>query len=108
MQKSIHLFNATCQNLPIHLKKGILKAGGFMSKKRKKLLKYRDLPWELRGQVDWTYGHIQKAQNPTVRHILERLKRWEKMYTEEGANVSAQEKRTAIDKLENYIHSAEL
>ena len=79
-----------------------------MPKKDKKLLKYRDLPWELRGQVDWAYGHIQRAQNPTVRHILERLKRWEKMYTEEGANVSAQEKRVTIDKLEAYTRSTEL
>ena len=76
--------------------------------KRKTLLKYRDLPWELRDQVDFTYGHIQKAQNPTVKHILERLKRFEKMYAEEGAEVSAQEKREAIDKLEDYMKSTDL
>ena len=76
-----------------------------MSKNRKKFLKYRDLPWELRDQVDFTYGHIQRAQNPTVNHIVQRLKRFEKMYTEEGANVSAREKREAIDKLENYMQS---
>ena len=35
-----------------------------MAKKRKSL-KYRDLPWKLRDQMDFTYGHIQKAQNPT-------------------------------------------
>ena len=76
--------------------------------KRKTFLKYRDLPWELRDQVDFTYGHIQKAQNPTIKHILERLKKFEKMYAEEGAEVSAQEKREAIDKLEDYMGSAEL
>ena len=76
--------------------------------KRKKLLKYRDLPWELRDQVDFTYGHIQRAQNPTVNHIVKRLKRFEKIYTEEGADVSAREKRTAIDQLESYMRSAEL
>ena len=76
--------------------------------KDKKSIKYRDLPWELRDQVDFTYGHIQKAQNPTVKHILERLKKFEKMYVEEGAEVSAQEKREAIDKLEGYMESAEL
>ena len=76
--------------------------------KEKKSLKYRDLPWELRDQVDFTYGHIQKAQNPTVKHILERLKKFEKIYVEEGADVSAQEKREAIDKLEGYMESAEL
>ncbi len=76
--------------------------------KRKKLLKYRALPWELRDQVDFTYGHIQRAQNPTVNHIVKRLKRFEKIYTEEGADVSAREKRTAIDQLESYMRSAEL
>ena len=79
-----------------------------MSKEVKKFLKYRDLPWELRDQVDFTYGHIQRAQNPTINHILKRLKRFEKVYTEEGANVSAQEKRKAIDKLENYMQSSDL
>ncbi len=72
--------------------------------KKTKSLKYRDLPWELRGQVNFTYGHIQRAQNPTVNHIVKRLKRFEKMYTEEGADVSAREKREAINKLENYMH----
>jgi len=78
-----------------------------MSKKSKSL-KYRDLPWELRDQVDFTYGHIQKAQNPTVKHILAKLKKYEKRYLEEGANVTAQENREAIDQLESYITSAEL
>ena len=76
--------------------------------KGKSFLKYRDLPWELKNKVDFTYGHIQKAQNPTVHHILKRLKRFEKMYAEEGAEVSAQEKREAINKLENYMESADL
>ena len=80
-----------------------------MSKKKKTTqIKYRDLPWELRDQVDFTYGHVQKAQNPTIKHIVERLKKYEKMYEEEGAEVSAQEKREAIDQLENYIDSAQL
>ena len=48
-----------------------------MSKKSKSL-KYRDLPWELRDQVDFTYGHVQKAQNPTIKHIVEKLKKFEK------------------------------
>ena len=74
--------------------------------KERKSLKYRDLPWELRDQVDFTYGHIQKAQNPTVKHILEKLKKYEKKYSEEGANVTAQENREAIDKLENYMESS--
>ena len=82
--------------------------GAIKMPKEKKSLKYRDLPRELKDQVDFTYGHIQKAQNPTVKHILERLKKFEKMYTEEGAEISAQEKREAIDKLENYMKSAEL
>ena len=79
-----------------------------MSKKNRKFIKYRELPWELRDQVDFTYGHIQRAQNPTVNHILKRLKRFEKMYIEEGADVSAREKREAIDKLEAYIQSTDL
>ena len=79
-----------------------------MMSKEKKSLKYRDLPWELRDQVDFTYGHIQKAQNPTIKHILEKLKKYEKKYSEEGARVTAQENREAIDKLEDYIGSAEL
>ena len=78
-----------------------------MSKKTQQI-KYRDLPWTLRNQVDFTYGHVQKAQNPTIKHILKRLKRFEKMYAEEGAEVSAQEKREAIDQLEAHIESAEL
>ena len=78
-----------------------------MSKKTKKLLKYRDLPWQLRNQVDGTYGHIQRAQNPTLNHIIRQLKKFEKMYTEEGANVSAQEKRSAIDNLESYMQSSD-
>ena len=76
--------------------------------KEKNFLKYRDLPWELRDQVDFTYGHIQKAQNPTVKHILEKLKKYEKKYSEEGADVTAQENREAINKLEGYIGSAKL
>ena len=76
--------------------------------RRKTLLKYRDLPWELRDQVDFTYGHIQKAQNPTVKHILEKLKKYEKKYSEEGASVTAQENREAIDKLEGYMKSTDL
>jgi len=77
-------------------------------KKQKKSIKYRDLPWELRDQVDFTYGHIQKAQNPTLKHILEKLKKHEKQYLEEGAPVNAQENREAIDQLEAYRQSAEL
>ena len=76
--------------------------------KGKTFLKYRDLPWELRDQVDFTYGHIQKAQNPTLKHILEKLKKYEKKYSEEGADVTAQENREAIDKLEGYMKSADL
>ena len=76
--------------------------------KEKKSLKYRDLSRELKAQIGFPYGHIQKAQNPTVKHILERLKKFEKMYAEEGAEISAQEKREAIDKLEGYMESAEL
>ena len=75
---------------------------------QKKSLKYRDLPWELKGQVDFAYGHIQKAQNPTVKHIIEKLKKYEKKYSNEGAYLTAQENREAIDKLEDYIGSAEL
>ena len=80
-----------------------------MPKKKKTIqLKYRDLPWNLRNQVDFTYGHVQKAQNPTIKQIVERLKKFEKMYAEEGAEVSAQEKREAIDQLEAHMESAEL
>ncbi len=74
--------------------------------KEKKSIKYRDLPWELRDQVDFAYGHVQKAQNPTVQHILKRLKKFEKIYAEEGATASVQEKREAIDQLESYVESS--
>ena len=77
-----------------------------MPKNSAGFLKYRDLPWELRNQVDSTYGHVQRAQNPTLNHIVRRLKRFEKMYAEEGADVSASEKRSAIDNLESYMQSA--
>ena len=76
--------------------------------KKTKSLKYRDLPWQLRDQVDFTYGHIQKAQNPTVKHILKRLKKFEEIYKAEGAEVSVQEKREAINKLESYIQTNDL
>ena len=76
--------------------------------KGKSFLKYRDLPWELRDQVDFTYGHIQKAQNPTLKHILKKLKKYEKKYSEEGADVTAQENREAINKLEGYMKSTDL
>ena len=80
-----------------------------MSKKKKPTqLKYRDLPWTLRNQVDFTYGHVQKAQNPTIKHIVERLKKYEKKYLEQGAPVTAQENREAIDQLEGYMESAQL
>jgi len=62
----------------------------------------------VKGSSGFCYGHIQKAQNPTVKHILVRLKKIEKMYVEEGAEVSAQEKREAINKLEGYMKSADL
>ena len=75
---------------------------------KKRPLKYRDLPWELKNRVDFTYGHIQKAQNPTVKHILEKLKKYEKKYLEEDAEVTAGENREAINKIENYIQSISL
>lgn len=75
---------------------------------KKSPLKYRDLPWELKNRVDFTYGHVQKAQNPTVKYILERLKKYEKKYLEEGAEVTAGENREAINKIESYIQSINL
>lgn len=77
-----------------------------MSKKIKfKQVKYRDLPLDLRNQVDFTYGHIQKTQNSTVKHIIEKLKKHEKIYIEKGVPVTAQENREAIDKLEGYMNT---
>lgn len=73
---------------------------------RKNALKYRDLPWELKDQVDFTYGHIQKSQNPTIKHILERLKKYEKRYSEDGAEITAKENRNVIDRLESYIEGS--
>ena len=64
--------------------------------KEKKSLKYRDLPWELRDQVDFTYGHIQKAQNPTIKHILKRLKKFKKMYAEEGLKSLLKKKKRLL------------
>lgn len=58
---------------------------------------------DLRSQVDFTYGYVQKAQNPTVKHIIEKLKKYEKIYMEEEAPVTAQENREVIDKLEGYM-----
>ena len=75
---------------------------------KEKPLKYRDLPWELKNRIDFTYGHIQKAQNPTVKHILEKLEKYKKKYLEEGAEVTAGENREAINKIENYIQSINL
>ena len=71
-------------------------------------LKYRDLPWELRDQVDFAYGPIQRAQNPTVKHILTKLKAHEKEYVDQGAYKTAEEQREAIDGLEAHIRGAEL
>ena len=74
-----------------------------MKKRKSKNLKYRDLAWELKDCVDFAYGHIQRAQNPTVRHIIKSLLRREKMYEAEGAYVSAKEKRDARLKLESLL-----
>lgn len=79
-----------------------------MAKQRQVSLKYRDLPWELRGQVDFAYGHIQKAQNPTVKHILDKLKKREQKSTALGAYKTAEEKRDAINDIEAHIRTLEL
>ena len=50
----------------------------------------------------------KKLKITTVKHILEKLKKYEKKYSEEGASVTAQENREAIDKLEGYMKSTDL
>lgn len=57
--------------------------------------------------MDFTYGHIQKAQNSKIKQIVERLKKFEKKYLEEGAPVNAQENREAIEQLEAHMESVE-
>lgn len=74
-----------------------------MKKRKSKNLKYRDLSREYKDCVDFAYGHIQRAQNPTVRHIIKNLSRREKMYDAEGAYVSAKEKRDARLRLESLL-----
>ena len=69
----------------------------------KKSLKYRDLPLALKNNVNFTYGHIQKAQNPTLKHIIKRLKKFEELYRKEGADISADEKKDGINRLEKHI-----
>ena len=71
-------------------------------------LKYRDLPWELRDQVDFAYGHIQKAQNPTVKHILTKLKQHEQRSASTGAYKTAEEQRIAITEIERHVNSLSL
>ena len=78
------------------------------NKQRQGSLKYRDLPWELRDQVDFAYGHIQKAQNPTVKHILTKLKKHEERSAASGAYKTAERKRTAITEIETHIRRLEL
>jgi len=36
--------------------------------------------------VDFTYGHIQKAQNSTVKYIIEKLKNMKKYLEEKPCN----------------------
>ena len=79
-----------------------------MAQQRSGGLKYRDLPWELRDQVDFAYGSIQRAQNPTVKHILTKLKAHEQRSTSSGAYKTAERKREAINNLEAHIREAAL
>ena len=52
-------------------------------RKSKKLLKYKDLPWELRDHVSFAYEYIQKVQNLTVqgnREVIGKLGYYIKVY----------------------------
>lgn len=69
---------------------------------KRKNLKYRDLPLEMQNIAEIGYGHIQRAQNPTVNHMLKRIKEFQEKYQREGAVVSVKEKRIAYKKLSDF------
>ncbi len=74
---------------------------------KRKVLKFRDLPCNLRGIVEDAYGHIQRAQNPTVKHILKKIKLSIERAEKEGWHTTVKEKSFIRSKLFNYTVSWE-
>ena len=72
---------------------------------RKKNLKYRDLPWNLRRRIDASGPMMQprKSENPTVKNILDRLKDSEERAMIAEAPETARKKRVVIDLIESYL-----
>ena len=68
-------------------------------------LKYRDLPWKLKRLIDTSGPMMQprKSENPTVKHILSRLKRLEQKAISINASDNASQKRETIENIEEYL-----
>ena len=71
----------------------------------KRPLKYEDLPKELKIMIDFKFNHnnISRSQNPTVRHVVSKLKDFEDLHVKKGDYVLADKKRKVIDMIEEYI-----
>ena len=69
------------------------------------MIKYHDLPWNLKRQIDASGPRMQPSasQNPTVKNILNRLYKAEQRSIDAGANVSAQQKRKMINTIKEYL-----
>ncbi len=70
-----------------------------------KNLKYHDLPWSMKSMINASGPgmHPRRTENPTVKHILDRLKASEQRSLLANAPVSAKRTRIIIVKLENYL-----
>ena len=38
-------------------------------------MKYQDLNWENRDKVQYSFGHLPKSRNPTIKFIIKELER---------------------------------
>lgn len=63
---------------------------------------------EVKGSDGFYLWTCQKSLKSHSKTHTRKIKKYEKKYSEKRANVTAQENREAIDKLENYIGSVEL
>ena len=56
-------------------------------------MKYKDLNWENKDKVQYSFGHISKSKNPTIKFIISELERRAAKNEKTGATL------TTIDQL---------
>ena len=69
----------------------------------KSSLRYKDLPQDLKDEVELSYGNISRSQNPTINHIIKVIKECEKKYLKQGFTKTSDQNRMAIDLLEEFL-----